>query len=117
MMIIMDRFTAKHDWQVKVFDDAIAHRWIEEALALADKELYDEIVQKQPYSTASPRRVKSILDRRCAEYVGDSPLVALRWSTGALFGISIGISCLPILTAPPPPSIVYQGVAHQGCSF
>ena len=37
MMRIMDRLTEKPEWHRKVFDDEIAGRWIEEALALPNK--------------------------------------------------------------------------------
>ena len=66
MMIVMDRLTEKPDWHVKVFDDAIAEKWIQEGLALPVKPLYDDIVDTgKPH----PKRLTTILDRKCLEYV------------------------------------------------
>ncbi|WZH49633.1 hypothetical protein QYS62_010836 [Fusarium acuminatum] len=67
MMIIMDRLTDKPDWHVKVFDDTIANKWIEEALALPVEPLYDDIVPVGP-KHARPKKLTSILDRGCLEY-------------------------------------------------
>ncbi|UZP45137.1 hypothetical protein NXS19_012949 [Fusarium pseudograminearum] len=44
MMIVMNELTEKPDWHVKVFDDKIAEKWIEEALALPTEPLYHSIV-------------------------------------------------------------------------
>lgn len=68
MMIIMDRLTDKPDWHVKVFDDTITNKWIEEALALPVEPLYDDIVPVGPRH-ARPKKLTSILDRGCLEYV------------------------------------------------
>lgn len=66
MMIVMDQLTDKVDWHIKVFDDAIAEKWIEEALALPVGPLYDDIVQLE---WNKPKRLRSILNRKCLEYV------------------------------------------------
>ncbi|KAM0319687.1 hypothetical protein ACHAPQ_010226 [Fusarium lateritium] len=67
MMIIMDRLTDKPDWHVKVFDDVIANKWVEEALALPVGPLYDDIVPANP-EHSRPKKLTSILDRGCLEY-------------------------------------------------
>ena len=67
MMIVMDRLTDKPDWYVKVFDDAIAEKWIEEGLALPVEPLYDDIVETNGYK--DPKKLTTILDRKCLEYV------------------------------------------------
>ncbi|KAK0717648.1 hypothetical protein B0T26DRAFT_751682 [Lasiosphaeria miniovina] len=48
MMAVMDRLTDKPDWQVKVFDEAIAEKWRQEALASAEPD--------------------NVLSRECVEY-------------------------------------------------
>jgi hypothetical protein len=58
----------------KVFDEAIAEKWIQEGLALPVDPLYDEIVQHRNPGFRSgaaygPDRLKHILDRGCLEYV------------------------------------------------
>lgn len=58
----------------KVFDETIAEKWIQEALALPVDPLYDEIVQNENPGSRSwhkygPDRLKYILDRGCLEYV------------------------------------------------
>ncbi|KAF5620156.1 hypothetical protein F52700_11476 [Fusarium sp. NRRL 52700] len=73
MMIVMNQLTDKPNWHVKVFDDNIAEKWIQEALALPVDPLYDEIVQNQKPGFRSghkygPNRLKYILDRDCLEY-------------------------------------------------
>ncbi|KAF4472606.1 hypothetical protein FALBO_493 [Fusarium albosuccineum] len=65
MMIIMDRLTDKPDWHVKVFDDNVAAKWTEEALAIPVESLYTDIVE---YERGGPKRLKTILDRGCLEY-------------------------------------------------
>ncbi|KAG5744564.1 hypothetical protein H9Q69_011576 [Fusarium xylarioides] len=64
MMIVMNQLTDKPDWHVKVFDEIIAEKWIQESLALPVDPLYDEIVQHG----YGPDRLKYILDRGCLEY-------------------------------------------------
>ncbi|KAI5459022.1 hypothetical protein BGZ63DRAFT_270168 [Mariannaea sp. PMI_226] len=76
MMIVMDRLTDKPDWHLKVFDDAIAEKWTEEALAIPVDQLYDQIVMdkldwEEDSSYNSPRglkKLKSILDKECLDY-------------------------------------------------
>ncbi|KAF5680281.1 hypothetical protein FDENT_8484 [Fusarium denticulatum] len=64
MMTVMNQLTDKPDWHVKVFDEQIAEKWIQEGLALPVDPLYDEIVQHRN----GPDRLKHILDRGCLEY-------------------------------------------------
>jgi hypothetical protein len=66
MMIVMNQLTEKPDWHIKVFDDAIAEKWIEEGLAIPVESLYDDIVDVK---LNRPKRIKTILDRKCLEYV------------------------------------------------
>jgi hypothetical protein len=66
MMIVMNQLTEKPDWHIKVFDDTIVEKWIQEALALPVEPLYDDIVKPEKYN---PKKLKSILDRKCLEYV------------------------------------------------
>ncbi|KAH7240356.1 uncharacterized protein BKA55DRAFT_577383 [Fusarium redolens] len=73
MMIVMNQLTDKPDWHIKVFDDAIAEKWVQEALALPVDPLYDEIVQHRNPGFSSgaaygPDRLKYILDRGCLKY-------------------------------------------------
>ncbi|KAJ4135298.1 hypothetical protein NW768_004922 [Fusarium equiseti] len=65
MMIVMNQLTEKPDWHVKVFDDTIAGKWIEEGLALPVEPLYDDIVDSQKYNG---KKLQTILDRECLEY-------------------------------------------------
>ncbi|KAM0426062.1 hypothetical protein ACHAPT_008693 [Fusarium lateritium] len=85
MMIIMDRLTDKPDWHIKVFDDTITQKWIEEGLAFPVRPMYNEIVRDgKPAQDSSdpagsptvaardryhPKVLKTILDRGCLEYV------------------------------------------------
>lgn len=66
MMIVMNQLTDKLDWHVKVFDDTIDEKWIEEGLALPVEPLYNDIVDTEK---SHPKKLTSILDRRCLEYV------------------------------------------------
>lgn len=47
MMIVMDSLTDKPDWHRKVFDDDIASKWTEEALAIPAGHFYNEIVERR----------------------------------------------------------------------
>ncbi|KAF5680020.1 hypothetical protein FHETE_562 [Fusarium heterosporum] len=67
MMIVMDRLTDKPDWHLKVYDDTITDKWIQEALALPVEQLYDDIVTDSPGSS-NPKMLTSIFDRECLEY-------------------------------------------------
>lgn len=67
MMIVMNQLTEKPDWHIKVFDDVIAEKWIEEGLALPVEPLYDDIVETNGYTDL--KKLKTILDRKCLEYV------------------------------------------------
>ncbi|KAJ4015533.1 hypothetical protein NW752_006993 [Fusarium irregulare] len=66
MMIVMNQLTEKPDWHIKVFDDVIAEKWIEEGLALPVEPLYDDIVETNGYTDL--KKLKTILDRKCLEY-------------------------------------------------
>ncbi|KAL0936091.1 uncharacterized protein CTRU02_208306 [Colletotrichum truncatum] len=72
MMIVMDKLTEKADWHTKVFDDAIASKWIEEGLAMPSDQLYDTIVKGKfsgyGFEHSHPKRLKQILNRPCLEY-------------------------------------------------
>lgn len=73
MMGIMDQLTEKPDWHIKVFDDVIASKWIDEALAIPVESLWATCVPKLAHLdpvTDRPKRPKEILDRACLEYVG-----------------------------------------------
>ena len=74
MMIVMERLTDKPDWHIKVFDNAIVGKWIEEGLEIPSKQLYDSIVRGKLYAGQGeeiwyPKRLQTILDRECLEYV------------------------------------------------
>ena len=70
MMIVMDTLTDKPDWHRKVFDDRIARKWTEEALAIPSDRFHDEIVQKGPYNDVrDPKGLGTILDEGCLTYV------------------------------------------------
>ncbi|EKJ69289.1 hypothetical protein FPSE_10542 [Fusarium pseudograminearum CS3096] len=64
MMIVMNELTDKPDWHVKVFDETIAEKWIEEALALPTEPLYHDIVPSDVRRDVP----KVILDRKCLEF-------------------------------------------------
>ncbi|EEU41574.1 uncharacterized protein NECHADRAFT_54318 [Fusarium vanettenii 77-13-4] len=71
MMIVMDRLTDKPDWHIKVFDDTITEKWIEEGLALPVRPLYNEIARDgKPIEDDAFYAVvlDTILDRGCLEY-------------------------------------------------
>ncbi|KAM0346281.1 hypothetical protein ACHAPU_005708 [Fusarium lateritium] len=67
MLIVMDRLTDKPDWHVKVYDDTITDKWIQEALAIPVEQLYHDIVTDSQYNSA-PKRLTSILDKECLEH-------------------------------------------------
>lgn len=71
MMIVMDTLTDKPDWHRKVFDDKIARKWTDEALAIPSDRFHDEIVQKGLYGNdeRDPKRLGTILDGGCLKYV------------------------------------------------
>jgi hypothetical protein len=66
MMIVMNQLTEKPDWHIKVFNDTISEKWIDEALAIPVESLYDDIVDTKRYEQ---EKLKTILDRKCLEYV------------------------------------------------
>ncbi|KAF4965724.1 hypothetical protein FSARC_6507 [Fusarium sarcochroum] len=65
MMIVMDRLTDKPDWHLKVFDDTITEKWIQEGLQIPDKSLWEDIVELRG---RGPKMPVTILDRGCLEY-------------------------------------------------
>ncbi|OBS18954.1 hypothetical protein FPOA_10678 [Fusarium poae] len=65
MMIVMNQLTEKPDWHIKVFNDTISEKWIDEALAIPVESLYDDIVDTKRYEQ---EKLKTILDRKCLEY-------------------------------------------------
>lgn len=70
MMIVMDRLSDKPDFHRKVFDDAIVAKWIDEALAIPDNSLWDEIVLGNDGPDGQRvKRLRNILDKGCLEYV------------------------------------------------
>ena len=73
MMIVMDQLTDKHNFHIKVFDKAITSKWIDEALAIPNDYLYDQIVKgKKGGHVRYPKKLGAILDRECLEYVRDN---------------------------------------------
>jgi hypothetical protein len=73
----MDRLTDNPNWHVKVFDDTIAEKWIEDALKFPVDEIYDEISDCN-YNNRHPKKLKTILDRGCLEYVS-AVWLSLSW--------------------------------------
>ncbi|EYB21944.1 hypothetical protein FG05_30655 [Fusarium graminearum] len=55
----------KPDWHIKVFDDTISEKWIQEGLALPVEPLYDDIVDPED---SDLEKLRNILDRKCLEY-------------------------------------------------
>lgn len=86
MMIVMEQLTDKPDFHLKVFDDTITERWIEEALAIPVDDLYNDIVRgkflfesdpdneifEMSRRQAYPKQLTTILDRGCLNYVRHS---------------------------------------------
>ncbi|KAH7324422.1 hypothetical protein B0I35DRAFT_467262 [Stachybotrys elegans] len=74
MMMVMNNLTDKPNWEDKVFDDVIAEKWIEEALAIPVNPLYDSIargkqeVEPEKIGWVYPQRLRTVLDRSCLEY-------------------------------------------------
>ena len=74
MMMVMDILTDKPGWHRKLFDDEIARKWTEEALAIPASRFHNEIVKRShdpdsPYEPFDPKPLKTILDKGCLEYV------------------------------------------------
>ncbi len=69
MMMVMDRLTDKPDWHVKVFDEEIAKKWREEALAWPDHDLWYRFANELR-GRRQPETPKNILDRESVDYVG-----------------------------------------------
>ncbi|KAL6398976.1 hypothetical protein AUP68_17511 [Ilyonectria robusta] len=73
MMTIMDRLSDKPDFHVKVFDDAITEKWIDEALDFSAEKMHEEIIKGSDVHGEigwdGRKPLKSILDRGCLDYV------------------------------------------------
>ncbi|KAL2129749.1 hypothetical protein VTI74DRAFT_7339 [Chaetomium olivicolor] len=71
MMLVMDRLTDKPDWHVKVFDETIADKWRQEALAWPEEDLWNRIsnisasIRERGWG---PERPKNILDKDSVDY-------------------------------------------------
>ncbi|CZS83052.1 unnamed protein product [Fusarium graminearum] len=65
LLIVMNQLTEKPDWHIKVFDDTISEKWIQEGLALPVEPLYDDIVDPED---SDLEKLRNILDRKCLEY-------------------------------------------------
>lgn len=74
MMLVMECLSDKLDWHVKVFDDEIADKWRQEAMAWPDDDLWDRIANLPEYVAnrpdAEPQRPRNILNRESVDYVG-----------------------------------------------
>jgi len=80
MMLVMDRLTDKPDWHIKVFDDEIAQKWRQEALAWPEDDLWNRTSNAMPYRAETwdeadlqsfiPERPKKILTEEAVDYVG-----------------------------------------------
>lgn len=68
MMLVMDRLTDKPDWHVKVFDEEIAEKWRQEAMAWPEDDLWNRIHHFNPGYGDNPPQPKSILDKACVDY-------------------------------------------------
>lgn len=66
MMAVMDLLTDKPDWHIKVFDDEIAEKWRQEALAWPD----DDLRRRLGVSDNCP---PGLLDRESVDYVSPRP--------------------------------------------
>ncbi|KAH7144595.1 hypothetical protein B0J13DRAFT_595977 [Dactylonectria estremocensis] len=62
MMTIMDRLSDKADFHIKVFDDAITNKWIEEALAQSVAQFLGDS------GWDTQLMLKSVLDKACLNY-------------------------------------------------
>ena len=88
MMLVMDRLTDKPDWHVKVFNDEIAGKWRQEALAWPNDDLYSSIINVSTWpdmdedtlSRWIPMKPKDILSKESVDYVCASPLTVLHRS-------------------------------------
>ncbi|KAJ9162213.1 glucose-methanol-choline oxidoreductase [Coniochaeta hoffmannii] len=76
MMLVMDRLTDKPDWHVKVFNDEIADKWRQEALAWPNDDLYNRIINVSTWPNMSedmlsrwvPTKPKDILNKESVDY-------------------------------------------------
>ncbi|KAL2128960.1 hypothetical protein VTI74DRAFT_8414 [Chaetomium olivicolor] len=67
MMMVMDCLTDKPDWHVKVFDEEIAEKWRQEALAWPDQDLWYRFANELR-GRRQPEMPKNILDRESVDY-------------------------------------------------
>lgn len=84
MMLVMDRLTDKPDWHVKVFNDEIADRWRQEALAWPNDDLYSRVINVSTWPNMTedtlsrwfPTKPKDILNKESVDYVcTSSPII------------------------------------------
>ncbi|KAK4188160.1 hypothetical protein QBC35DRAFT_473900 [Podospora australis] len=75
MMLVMDRLTDKPDWHIKVFNDEIAEKWRQEAMAWPEDDLWNRIQhfeidegRQNLHPDWYPERPKNLLDRACVDY-------------------------------------------------
>lgn len=81
IMLVMDRLTDKPDWHVKVFNDEIADKWRQEALAWPNDDLYNRIINVSTWPNMNedmlsrwfPTKPKDILNKESVDYVCASP--------------------------------------------
>ena len=75
MMMIMDRLSDKPNWHVKVFDDTIAEKWRQEALAWPEDDLWERIANidegTRDHPGWWPKQPENILDKECVDYVSE----------------------------------------------
>ena len=73
MMLVMDRLTDKPDWHLKVFDDDIADKWRQEALAWPNDDLWKRIsnISSGLPKRWQPKKPRNILSKECIDYVNE----------------------------------------------
>lgn len=70
MIIVMDRFTDRPEWESEIFDDGFTSQWIIDTLKQPVKPLYREIVGGRGKKvTKGLQPLRSVLDRSCLNYV------------------------------------------------
>jgi len=75
MLLVMEQLTEKADWHVKVFDQTIVDKWIEEALAWPNEDLWKRTSNFPPHYFHDewlrylPPIPENILDRPSVEFV------------------------------------------------
>ncbi len=74
MMVVMDLLTDKPDWHTKVFDEEIAEKWRQEALAWPDEDLSRRFAP----NSCPP----GILDKESVDFVSPLQITKLQLATG-----------------------------------